>query len=242
MSRGSALARGTAPADDRAPALGEAGELARAHTAAALEGPRTAETCAELSCKVARLIDDEVGSLRAAGAPLACERGCTFCCHQRVGVLPHEAAALWNYLETAMPRDVAAVVEERLLRNAEVTDGMTADEHRAARVACAFLVDGRCSAYEVRPSTCASYHSLSRARCEYAFRHPEHAGTPRASRPALRHLHSFTSDVATGIAAGYVAAGIPVAKGELHRTVRAVAQDRGAIERWLTGAPLESEQ
>ena len=55
----------------------------------------------------------------------------------------------------------------------------------AANLRCALLVDGRCAAYEARPSACARYHSLSRARCKYSYEHPEDIGTPRNSRPAL---------------------------------------------------------
>ena len=229
------------PAAGEASATSEAAERMRRYTARALGGPRSVDTCALISRRVARDIDGEVDALRAAGAALACEAGCAFCCHQRVGVFPHEAAALWTHLKIAMPPDLAAAIEERIAANARAIDAMTAEEHRAARMPCAFLVDGRCSAYEVRPSACASYHSLSRARCEYAFEHPEHAGTPRASRPALRDLRSFTSDLVAGVESGFAAAGVSTGKGELHHRVRAIAEDPGVIDRWLAGVPFESQ-
>ena len=44
--------------------------------------------------------------------------------------------------------------------------------HATARRACAFLIEGECSAYEVRPSACAAYHSVSKQRCEQSFHDP----------------------------------------------------------------------
>ena len=210
----------------------------RRHTADALAGPCGADACVAISRKVVSVIEAEVDTLRAAGAALACEAGCSFCCHQRVGVFPHEAAALWAHLHKSMSPDVAAAIATRIARNAQAIDAMTADEHRAANMPCAFLVDGKCAAYEVRPSACASYHSLSRARCEYTFEHPEHAGTPRASRPALRDLRSFTSDVIAGVEGAFAAAGIAAVKGELHQQLREITEDPAVIDRWLAGSPI----
>lgn len=165
-------------------------------------------------------LDARFAAERAAGAPIACVAGCTFCCHQRVGVFPHEAAALHRYLRTRLSPSEATAIEQRILGNAARIDALSADEHRRANIACAFLQDGRCSAYAVRPQACAAYHSTSRPHCEYAYEHPDDMGTPKNARPALLELKLFSAALLDNTRAGLGAVGLPAAKGELHQLLR----------------------
>ena len=74
----------------------------------------------------------------------------------------------------------------------------------------------------VRPSACAAYHSLSRARCEHAFRHPADIGTPRNARPALLELQAFGSAQIETTSAARKAAGLSGGQLELHQALRAL--------------------
>jgi Fe-S-cluster containining protein len=168
------------------------------------------------------VIDREFTALTNAGAAIACAPGCDYCCHLRVGVFPHEAAALLDYLRTGATSAQATAIEERVRANAQRIDGLTVEQHRAAVIPCAFLVSGRCSAHEVRPSACATHHSLNRERCEYAFRHPNDIGTPRSSRPALLDLQVFGTALIEATQAGCKAAGGSGEQLELHQAVRAL--------------------
>jgi Fe-S-cluster containining protein len=180
-------------------------------------------------CKqVVAALETEFAAQRAAGARIACGAGCAFCCHQRVGVFVHEAGALLQHLRTILPSDEAAAIEQRILANARTIDGWTAEQHRSANLRCALLVDGRCAAYEARPSACARYHSLSRARCEYSYEHPKDIGTPRNSRPALAELQELGAALDSGTEAALADAGLPAAKGEFHQTLRALLEDSSA--------------
>ena len=140
----------------------------------------------------------------------------------------HEAVALLRHLRTKVPHAEAAAIEQRVLANARTIDGWTPEQHRAANLRCALLVDGRCAAYEARPSACARYHSLSRARCEHAFDHPEDIGTPRNSRPALVELQNLGIALDSALEAALVDAGLPATKGELQQTLRALLEDSSA--------------
>jgi Fe-S-cluster containining protein len=195
-------------------------------------GPRA---CEAVCRRQAAVIEAEFATLQEAGAAIACTPGCNFCCHQRVGVLPHEAIALLEYLRTRSSPAEAAAIERRILENARRIDGMTVREHYAANLQCAFLVDGRCSAYDVRPSACATYHSLSRDRCEYSYNHPDGIGTPKNARPVLLELQVFCDSLIEATQAGLKGAGLTNTKGELHQLLRALIQDPGAIERWCAG-------
>lgn len=204
------------------------------------EATDAGEVCTEVARHVASTIERKFSELEREGAPIACAPGCAFCCHQRVGLLAHEAIALLEHLRSAMPPTTAAGVETRIRANAARIEGLTAREHLALRLPCAFLVDGRCSAYEVRPANCAAYHSLSRSRCEEAFSRPEHAGTPRNSRPALLELRDFCDAQIEAAREGVAAAGLDNAKGELNASLRTLLEDPGAAVRWLRGGRLEA--
>jgi Fe-S-cluster containining protein len=187
-----------------------------------------AESCATLCRRVNGLLENEIGRARASGASVACAPGCTFCCHQRVGVLPHEAIALVAYLRTRVPLAQRTEIERRIVANASRVDDMTVAEHLAANLRCALLRNGRCSVYEVRPAICAGFHSLSRERCEHSFNHPQDIGTPRNSRPALLEVKTLADELHAATASAYETAGKLSRKLELHQALRALLEDRCA--------------
>ncbi len=204
--------------------LNAATTAAYEHTAAELGSSRAPGNCAAVCRRLNGVIDEEFTALTKAGAAIACAPGCDYCCHLRVGVFAHEAAALLDYLRTrATPADAAAI-EQRIRANAQRIDGLTVEQHRAAVIPCAFLVAGRCSAHDVRPSACATHHSLSRAKCEHAFRNPNDIGTPRNSRPALLDLQVFGTALIEATQAGCKAAGGSGEQLELHQAVRALLE------------------
>jgi Fe-S-cluster containining protein len=187
--------------------------------------------CEALSRELLGVVEREWDAARSTGAPIACAPGCTFCCHQRVGVLPHEAIALFRHLRTGLPPDEAAAIEQQIRANADRIEALTADEHRSANIACAFLRAGRCSAYAVRPLACATYHSLSRERCEQAYQRPRDMGTPVNSRPVLRDLKLHSEALLETVQSGLATAGLATGKGELHQRLRALLEDPDAVFR-----------
>ena len=190
-----------------------------------LRGSADADACAAVSRRFAGVIDAKFAAARGDGAAIACHAGCSFCCYQRVGVLPHEAVALRHKLRDGMPREQALPIERRLLDNARRVAGLSAGEHYAAKIPCAFLVEHRCSAYDARPGTCAVYHSMSRARCAQSFEHPAGLGTPSASRPVLSELQAFGDAQIEATRAGLVDAGIEATRVELHEALRRLIED-----------------
>jgi hypothetical protein len=186
--------------------------------------------CAAVCRRLAREIDDAFASAKRAGTPVACAAGCDFCCHLRVGVFEHEAVAVLHHLRTRLPQADAAAAERRILANAAQIDAMTVAQHYAARMPCALLVDGRCCAYEARPSACAAHHSLSRARCENAFQNPEHHGTPKNSRPASLELQTFGDALIAATQSALEDNGRTATRGELHQRLRDLLEGRDATD------------
>ena len=191
-------------------------------TEAALRMSGDGATCAALCRQLNGAIDAKIRELKEAGACVACAPGCAYCCHLRVEVFAHEAAALLQHLRTQASPEEAASIEEKIRANAARVDTLTVAQHRSAGIACAFLRNGLCSAHGVRPSACAAYHSLSRARCEHAFRHPADIGTPRNARPALLELQAFGSAQIETTSAARKAAGLSGEQLELHQALRSL--------------------
>ena len=100
---------------------------------------------------------------------LACERGCSYCCHLRVEIRPHDAFVLAQHIRAkytaAQQAQTIARIEENLRRIAPLSPA----QHVRAGIPCALLVEGACSAYEARPATCRKYYSVSVETCRNAF-------------------------------------------------------------------------
>jgi len=186
-------------------------------------------TCTALCRRLNAVVEEKIDALKRGGANVACAPGCDYCCHLRVDVFAHEAVALAAYLRTQLPAEDAAMIERKIRANAERVDALTVEQHRSAGIACAFLRGGLCAAHEVRPSACAAYHSLSRARCEHAFRHPQDIGTPRNARPALLELQRFGDAQIAATGAARREAGLSGGQTELHQALRALLEDGDEI-------------
>ena len=190
----------------------------------------SSDDCAAVCRRLARELGDEFSAATRAATPVACAAGCDFCCHLRVSIFEHEAVALVHHLRTRLAPDAAAAAERRVAENAARIDAMTVAQHYAARMPCALLVDGRCCAYEVRPSACAAHHSLSRARCEHAFHQPEHHGTPKNSRPASLELQTLGDALIAATESALADNGRTTTRNELHQCLRGLLERRDASD------------
>jgi Fe-S-cluster containining protein len=153
-------------------------------------------------------------------------------------VYPHEAIALFRYLGARIPKEQAQRVRERILENAAQGDNGhqdTGGQGVAKKTACAFLVAGRCSAYEVRPAACAGYHSTSRDRCEASF---NAAGSSSDAIPMLKGLHFVATALDEGMDDALRAGSLSGARIELHTALAALMRNPALIERWRAGREL----
>jgi Fe-S-cluster containining protein len=189
------------------------------------------DACVTLVGQVDHLLEQAAQHLPEGDAQLACRAGCNFCCHLQVRVLPHEAIALFRYLQSRMAPATAERVRLRIRDHAQAPD---AADHALARRACAFLVEGECSAYEVRPSACAAYHSVSQQHCEQSFHDPSlPSGTV-----ALEALMVVALALEEGVTAALQTQGLSHTPIELHTAVAALLANPALIARWRAGRPL----
>jgi len=126
-------------------------------------------------------------SFRLGTPAIACRSGCGWCCHQQVGVSVVEAIRITVHLQS-LPADQRAALTERVRWLDKRTAGRTTSERAAAKLPCAFLADGACTIYGVRPLRCRGLHSTDVGFCIASFNDPEdvRAGLALGSlRPAF---------------------------------------------------------
>jgi hypothetical protein len=198
------------------------------------------DSCVALTTRIDVLIEQALGFFQKEGEGLACRAGCSFCCHLRVMVYPHEAIALYRYLGSRMPKELAQQVRLRIMENAAKSSGE--DHGVAKKTACAFLIDGKCSAYEVRPGACAGYHSTSWERCEESF---NATSDSPGGIPMLKGLHHVVTALDAGMDAALKAGSLSGERAELHTALAALVRNPTLIERWRAGRalrPLDSRR
>ncbi len=189
------------------------------------------DSCVQLATRIDALMTQATEYFRNEGAGIACRAGCSFCCHLRVMVLPHEAIALFRFLGSRMSAEQAEGVRRRVLENA----AHAGEGRDVAPAACAFLVEGTCSAYDARPSACSGYHSLSKERCQDAY---ENRGDAPAGIPMSQATRHVAASLDEGMQEGLAAIGLSGVRMELHTAVAALIRNPGLSQRWRTGRPL----
>jgi Fe-S-cluster containining protein len=192
------------------------------------------DACVALVRQVDDLLVQAARHLQEGGAALACRAGCNFCCHLRVQVQPHEAIALFRHLQSQLPRQLADEIRATIKAYTRPAAGAAATSAQSQRRPCAFLVAGECAAYEVRPSACAAYHSLSKERCEQSFLDP----TLPTSTAALQSLQVVAAALEEGVGSELATQGLVSAPDELHTAVAALLANPALIARWRAGRPL----
>jgi len=84
------------------------------------------------------------------GVAVACGPGCRNCCvDQCIPVTEFEVLGIWWYVSEIMAGEAQEELAQRLLGHGQVGE-------------CAFLMQGRCAVYPLRPFVCRQYHVFGR--------------------------------------------------------------------------------
>ncbi len=159
----------------------------------------------------------------ALGAPpAACRRGCGWCCHQKVGAAAIEVLAISRAL-------AERPTERRMLEAWQVGQP------------CAFLKDGACSIYDIRPLKCRSLWHVDVRHCMAKY-----AGLPvggAKTDPSFRSEPKMIYEGALkGLALPLIKQGRDCPGLELMPALRAVIDKEDAAQMWWTGhSPFPAE-
>ena len=164
-------------------------------------------------------------------APIACKKGCSWCCHSRVVISEAEAIRIGAYL-----RDRLTLAELQSLRSAvsaadDATHGRSSEERFEMRLPCPLLQEGECMVHEVRPLACVGYNSTDVAVCERALRD----ANPRHVVPSYPQQVETAAAIQIGMVQGVRDLGLRGSALELHAALRVVLDREGVAERWLEG-------
>lgn len=163
---------------------------------------------------------------------VACQRGCVYCCSQRVEMRPHEVFVLAGFIQARFDSrqrvDMQARLDENLARIAD----LTREQHVQAGIACALLVDGSCSVYEARPAACRKYYSVSVDTCRSAFENP---AAPLIGPLEHDNLRFAGNAVALGFAKGISEAGYNTDLFELHQALKLALGSNKPEKRYRDG-------
>jgi Fe-S-cluster containining protein len=163
--------------------------------------------------------------------PLACARGCSFCCHIYVSATAPELFLLAEGVR-AWPEEKRRRFEDVLAAAADKVRDLPTRERAALSVPCPLLgPDGACSAYVHRPLACRAYGSFDRAACEQGHAMPAEPvpiPTPRVAMATRRLL-------AHSLRAALRERGMDGRSYELLAGLERILSTPDAEARWLAG-------
>jgi Fe-S-cluster containining protein len=207
----------------------------RLETAAILQRGRTPLIVIEIAERGAGLAETatEQAKLREPPArPSACNEGCAWCCHKKVGTAVPEVLRIVEFLKQSLSPAELAEVRERVVRLDEQRRNMT-DGWAAARLPCSLLVNDRCSVYPVRPLTCRGYNSSDARRCELVVKSHQPVEVP-VYGPQQR----LATMVLDGLRAGLAESKLQGDLLELTAALRIALTVPDAFDQWLAGKPV----
>lgn len=131
---------------------------------------------------------------------LACGAGCSWCCHFSVDVRAVEAFAILDFIEHAFTSEQRTRVYSELHANAAVLKNLDEDARMRSNIKCAFLQEGKCSIYPVRPQTCRNYHATDAAGCRRSYEDPDNLDIDPEFAPLVyqsggAHVDAFTASL-----------------------------------------------
>ncbi len=211
----------------------EARRAERLKTVALVAAGRTPLQMVTVAEEAVKVADDAVRAAQTKElprAPLACQEGCAWCCHQTVGTAAPEVLRIADHLRQTLSAEEMRLTQARIHERAEQRRTLRPDRRSRARLPCALLVENRCTAYAVRPLTCRGFNSYDARPCEHSLETGSAAAVP--SYAPQRRLCTFVLD---GMRAGLDESRLDGGLLELTAALDIALTTPDAAERWLAG-------
>jgi Fe-S-cluster containining protein len=164
--------------------------------------------------------------------PVACQPGCTFCCHNQVEATPTEVFIIAQMIRLYSPPQKQEILKEKTLRTAALKVGKSKAELAAARetLPCPLLEGDKCAIYPWRPLTCRAMHALNREHCQASF-----AAGDLSGEEYYLHRYVFPLSLSAGLLGGFGAMGCQARVLDLTAALAQVLLEPTLAERWLAG-------
>ena len=118
---------------------------------------------------VAEFAETTIQKQKAPAFKSDCKAGCNWCCYQPVQVSSPEVFRIVHFIRSMSDSDREKLVS-RLRHLDKRTHGISHKKRSKLRLPCAFLKEGLCSIYSVRPLACAEFTSVDVKDCERGYR------------------------------------------------------------------------
>lgn len=199
-------------------------------------GPEAIRELMEDAIARANRYADEALQIEPPTQPLACRKGCSHCCFATVGVVAPEVIYLAEELRARLPTEELAALTERSARLSQRLQQLERGPKLDARVPCALLRDGSCSAYESRTLTCRWACSPSLQSCLDLL---VHRTKKMLEMEDVRYQP--TQEVWRGLRAGLREAGLDGTLLALNIGLATALAEPDAAQRYLAGEPVFEE-
>jgi uncharacterized protein len=168
-------------------------------------------------------IDSAHRALPAQGPQPECKAGCSSCCHSRVEISDPEALLIARHLREG---PTALMAQRTAGLRAQASQRVNGPANQ--RTPCAFLDEGLCSIYAIRPAVCRKAHSLSAAHCH----------SQAAEIPQDLGLTVQCEVLIAGTKQAFVQHQLPYGRHEFAAGVLAALANERAAEDWHAGKGL----
>jgi hypothetical protein len=194
------------------------------HLVRLLQSDRAPSPCGEAVARISQVFDRTAAI--SATKDVACRRGCSHCCYQRVTVVAPEAFFIANHIRK--DREKAA----RVVAAHQQTKGMSHSARLEAHLPCPMLEGTICSIHAIRPSGCRGAMSLDVNACIEAYVNFTNTDIPMP----LDHIQTMNV-MRVLLFSAMKLAGLPITGFELNGAI-AVALEKDAERRWLAGEDI----
>ncbi len=116
---------------------------------------------------------------------IACKAECWYCCYFKVEVRAEEVFQMVDHVRAHFSPERVKRVQHDVAENVNALRGLSHEQQLAAHRKCAFLDEGKCSIYEVRPARCRTCHATDVAGCKQSWEEPTNLNIPNTLVPAL---------------------------------------------------------
>jgi Fe-S-cluster containining protein len=125
---------------------------------------------------------------------LACKAGCSWCCNFSVDVRPVEVLNIVQFVRQHFSAAAQRQLRTEVEANAQVLANLDDMQRMQHNIKCPFLIESRCSIYEVRPQTCRNYHATSSVGCQQSYEQPDNFDIAPEYAPLVYQSGAATVD------------------------------------------------
>ena len=169
------------------------------------------------------------GAKFIAHIPLACGKGCSFCCRMWVDATPPEVLYTVKRMPPEQRQRAVQAVEQVC---AQTTGASFLDRCGKLNPPCPLLdTEGACSVYESRPINCRTLVSTNVDDCKSTFMEGSEEGFPS---PDV--WFTLRDSYTTALEGALIHSGLAYQAHELNESLRIVMTTPDAETRWLSGA------